>query len=158
MTIIVQSNGVLKWKVSIFICYVCSRWKMENFPEKTEHKLRCLKVLFNKCLDEGRIPKDWQNPELILLLRKEDSNNIQNYRTISLLWDMYKLLTKIIINHLANKLGSFQPVWAGIRKLSMIWSNRSPPDNESIYHCMWYSLTSIQLKYGHSWAHLMMLE
>ena len=74
-------------------------------------------ILLNKCLKEEKIPDDWINAEVIILFKKGDISNIENYRPISLLSQMYKLFTRIIANRLTNKLDSYQPVeQAGFRK------------------------------------------
>lgn len=74
-------------------------------------------VLLNKCISEEKIPKPWQNAEVILIFKKGDNTNIANYRPISLLSHLYKLLTKILTNRLTNKLDFYQPVeQAGFRK------------------------------------------
>lgn len=76
-----------------------------------------IKTLLNKCLAEGKIPKSWKNAEVILIHKKGDNTNIENYRPISLLSHLYKLLTKIITNRLTTKLDSYQPIeQAGFRK------------------------------------------
>lgn len=78
---------------------------------------KSLQILLNKCLQEGKIPDAWQNAEVILLFKKGDNSNIENYRPINLLSHMYKLLTRIITNRLTNKLDAYQPVeQAGFRK------------------------------------------
>lgn len=78
---------------------------------------KSLRILLNKCLREGKIPNEWQNAEVILLFKKGDNTNIENYRPVSLLSHLYKLLTKIITNRLTNKFGSYQPVeQAGFRR------------------------------------------
>ena len=67
--------------------------------------------------EEGRIPNAWKNAEVTILFKKGDSTNIENYRPISLLSVLYKLLTKIIVNRLTNKLEFYQPIeQAGFRK------------------------------------------
>ena len=74
-------------------------------------------ILLNKCLKEEKISDDWINAEVIILFKKGDISNIENYRPISLLSQMYKLFTRTIANRLTNKLDSYQPVeQAGFRK------------------------------------------
>lgn len=74
-------------------------------------------ILLNKCLHQGKIPKAWHNAEVILLFKKGDIANMENYRPISLLSHLYKLLTKIITNRLTRKFDFYQPVeQAGFRK------------------------------------------
>lgn len=62
--------------------------------------LKNLKILFKRCLEEGKIPVEWQNTEVIILFKKR---NIENYRPISLLY-VYKVLSRIISNQLTIKL------------------------------------------------------
>lgn len=76
-----------------------------------------LKILFDKIIEEGKIPQDWYNSEVILIFKKGDNTDIENYRPISILSHLYKLLTKIITNRITSKLDFYQPVeQAGFRK------------------------------------------
>jgi len=38
-----------------------------------------VRLLLNECLTESNIPTKWQNAEAILLYKKRDRNNIDNY-------------------------------------------------------------------------------
>lgn len=79
--------------------------------------LEALRILTNKCMFEGKIPKKWKNAEVIILHKKGDTTNIENYRPISLLSHLYKLMMRIITNRLTKKLDFYQPVeQAGFRK------------------------------------------
>lgn len=60
-------------------------------------------ILLNKCLGNGTVSKKWQNAQVILLYKKEDKLNHNNYRPISLLPHPYQLLTKILTNQLTTK-------------------------------------------------------
>lgn len=81
-----------------------------------ETTLKVMKILLNKCLVNEKTPKTWQNAEVILLFKKGDNTNIENYRPINLLSHLYKLLIKIITNRLTHKLDFYQPVeQAGFR-------------------------------------------
>lgn len=76
-----------------------------------------VRILLNKCLMEGRIPESWNNAEIVLIHKKGDNTNLENYRPISLLSHLYKLFTRIITNRITAKLDSYQPVeQAGFRK------------------------------------------
>jgi len=63
--------------------------------------------LFDKCLEKEQIPERWKNAEIIILFKKRNSARIENYRLISLLNVFYKLLTKVIIKRLTNKLDRY---------------------------------------------------
>ncbi|XP_056641545.1 craniofacial development protein 2-like [Diorhabda sublineata] len=79
--------------------------------------IRELKSLFNTCLTEGRIPQDWNTAIVILIYKKGDPSNLENYRPISLLSQIYKLFMRIIANRLEFKLDAYQPYeQAGFRK------------------------------------------
>ena len=49
-----------------------------------------------KCLDANRIQTEWTDANVILLFKKGEKEDLKNYRPISLLSALYKLLTKII--------------------------------------------------------------
>ena len=77
---------------------------------------KALQILLNKCLHESKIPEKWYNSEVVILFKKGDMTNIENYRPISLLSVLYKLFTKILTNRLNNKFDFYQPVeQAGFR-------------------------------------------
>ena len=58
--------------------------------------------LFNKILNEESVPKSWAEINLYLLYKKGDKNDTNNYRSISLLNNVTKLLTTILTNRLEN--------------------------------------------------------
>lgn len=79
--------------------------------------LETMRILLNRCITTGEIPETWYEAQMILLHKKGDILNINNYRPISLLCHPYKLLTKIITTRLTNKFDNYQPVeQAGFRK------------------------------------------
>jgi len=85
--------------------------------EGEETLLEPLRTLLNLCLHERKIPEDWNKLLTILLHKKGDKNNLKNYRPISLLPQVYKLLTRIITSRLENKLEHFMNCeQAGFRK------------------------------------------
>lgn len=74
-------------------------------------------ALLNLCLEKGMVPERWNNAVTILIHKKGDITNLENYRPISLLSHLYKLFTKIITKRLENKLEAYQPrEQAGFRK------------------------------------------
>lgn len=58
--------------------------------------LEKLRDLFNLCLFNRWIPKGWHDSIVILLHKKGDTADLENYRPISLLSHLYKLFTRII--------------------------------------------------------------
>lgn len=66
--------------------------------------VKALLILLNKWLTERTIPGDWTNSLMVLLHKNGDKHKLQNYRPTSLLLQVYKLLTKTVINRLENKL------------------------------------------------------
>lgn len=61
---------------------------------------KALYILLNRCLQEQQIPTEWWNAKVILLFKKDDSANVENYRPINLLSTLYKLLTRIVTDRL----------------------------------------------------------
>ena len=80
--------------------------------------LEYIRHLFNLCIEEQNIPRNWNNASLILIFKgKGKKEEIKNYRPISLLSNLYKIFTKILALRLSHKLDSFQPIeQAGFRK------------------------------------------
>ena len=54
--------------------------------------------LFTNCLISKRVPGSWNNAIIILLHKKGYIKNINNYRPISLMSQISKLFSKVILN------------------------------------------------------------
>lgn len=80
---------------------------LKSGGEELEEALR---ILFNKCVEEGQIPMKWRNAKVILLFKKRDAGCVENYRLVSLLTVLYKLFTKIITKRFTMKLDFYQSV------------------------------------------------
>ena len=55
-----------------------------------------LTILFNKSLDEGRIPQEWKKAEVIAIFKKGCKNDPGNYRPVSLTCIVCKVLEALI--------------------------------------------------------------
>ena len=73
--------------------------------------------IFNNILLSGNIPIQWTKSHIILIHKKGDKENIENYRPISLMSNVYKILAKIILDRMSPMLDEQQPVeQAGFRR------------------------------------------
>jgi len=78
--------------------------------------LEMVTVLFNKCLEQERVPEAWENAVITLLHKKGDITKLENYRPISLLSHLYKLFMKVLTKRMTKKLDFYQPIeQAGFR-------------------------------------------
>lgn len=82
---------------------------IEAVKDGGEMLLKAITALFNKCLIEAVTPVDWNNAEIVIIHKKGNITNLNNYRPISLLSHLYKLFTKIITKRLESKLDFYQP-------------------------------------------------
>lgn len=82
---------------------------IESIKLGGEELLKVIVALFNLCLENSIIPTKWNNAVTILLHKKGNISDLENYRPISLLSHMYKWFTKIITKRLERKLDFYQP-------------------------------------------------
>lgn len=81
------------------------------------HLASPLTQLFNLVLKTATVPKQWTESHIILLYKKGDPNDINNYRPISLLSSIYKLFSSIIEKRIRKTIENHQPVeQAGFRR------------------------------------------
>lgn len=82
-----------------------------------EYLIKPLTHMFNQILRTSYTPRQWSESDIILLYKKGDPNNINNYRPISLLPSLYKLFSSIIEKKLKEKTEKYQPIeQAGFRR------------------------------------------
>lgn len=73
--------------------------------------------IFNEIINTENIPEDWTKSTIILLHKKGDKGDIANYRPISLMSNIYKVFSKIILSRITNTLEENQPKeQAGFRR------------------------------------------
>lgn len=69
----------------------------EHIKESKDITVDLLSQLFNKCLETGRVPKQWKEAVIKMLYKgKGDPNDPNMYRGVALENTMFKLFTKII--------------------------------------------------------------
>lgn len=55
-----------------------------------------LVTIFNQIIITGKTPKQWKISEIILIYKKGDKSNLNNYRPISLTSNISKVFLKVI--------------------------------------------------------------
>lgn len=73
------------------------------------HLIPILEHLFNEVLQTEIIPNQWTTSSIVLLHKKGDKNNINNYRPISLTSNIYKIFAKVLLHRLTKTLDENQP-------------------------------------------------
>ena len=73
-----------------------------------EAVVNLLTQLINKCLQLHHVPKAWQNAVMILLQKKHNTSDIKNYRPISLLSNIYKVFSCILLQWILQTLDFHQ--------------------------------------------------
>jgi hypothetical protein len=61
-----------------------------------------LSLIFNKCLEEKKIPLSWKQSTTILIYKKGSSDDPSNFRPIALMSCIYKLFTSILSFRISN--------------------------------------------------------
>ena len=56
--------------------------------------------LFNRSISTHIFPEDWKLANVIPVYKKKDPNNVENYRPVSLLSNVGKLMERVVFNHL----------------------------------------------------------
>ena len=72
----------------------------EFLKNGTNSLLTYLHCLFNKMYDIGYFPEQWTEGHIIPIFKKGDTNDVSNYRGITLLSTVGKLFTRILNNRL----------------------------------------------------------
>lgn len=68
-----------------------------------------LTYMYNEVLISEIIPDQWTTSTIVLLHKKGDKDNINNYRPISLMSNIYKIFAKIILKRITKSLEENQP-------------------------------------------------
>ncbi|CAK1591052.1 unnamed protein product [Parnassius mnemosyne] len=82
----------------------------DELRERTaETILDAITDLFNEILITEYIPHQWTTSTIVLLHKKGKKDNIANYRPISLMSNVYKIFSKVLLNRLTQTLDENQP-------------------------------------------------
>ncbi|KAE9414358.1 hypothetical protein Angca_005229, partial [Angiostrongylus cantonensis] len=93
------------------------RIRSEHLKNLTPVLVNTLARLFSRYLFERKIPTQWETSKTVLLFKNGDLHDIGNYRPICLLFVVYKLFTRVILNRIHRTLDEGQPYkQAGFRK------------------------------------------
>ena len=63
---------------------------------------KVLLLLLNKCLEDGFTPNQWMDNIVVLIFKKGDPKNLDNYRGITLINTLCKIYAKILAERLSN--------------------------------------------------------
>jgi hypothetical protein len=80
----------------------CLKWGKEELTTT-------ITTLLNRIIESEEIPQQWQRSTIILIHKKGNRDDLNNYRPISLLSNLYKLYTKTLTNRLAKIMDQNQP-------------------------------------------------
>lgn len=88
--------------------------QIKNFGPAAKHWLT---ELMNNCIQSSKIPKLWRKAKVIAIRKPgKDPNDPKSYRPISLLCHLYKILERLILHRLMEKLEAiYIPQQAGFR-------------------------------------------
>src|SRR6266853_1839077 len=84
----------------LYLCCCNSLQLIEIIQEGGSEVWKRLAALFTKCIKSKTNPQEWNDGTIILLHKKGDIKDINNYRPISLISHMGKLLSKVVLNRL----------------------------------------------------------
>nr|XP_049701309.1 LINE-1 retrotransposable element ORF2 protein [Helicoverpa armigera] len=74
-----------------------------------EELIPILTAIFNDIMETDIIPKQWTTSHIILIYKKGQKEDINNYRPISLMSNIYKVFSKVILERISKRLDENQP-------------------------------------------------
>jgi hypothetical protein len=63
-------------------------------------------ILYNKSLEEGVFPSIWKKSSVTPIFKKGNKSNVENYRPISGLVQIGKLLEKLVLAHMIKPINN----------------------------------------------------
>jgi len=61
-------------------------------------------TLFNRSVEEGFIPSEWKLANVVPVHKKDENDHVENYRPISLLCIVSKVLERCVLNRIKERL------------------------------------------------------
>ena len=90
---------------------------MEAFKEMDDENLDKIVDLLNEWWNEENIPDEILEARIVLIFKKGDTSNLNNYRPIALLNSIYKIIASIMKTRIAETLDDkLQKTQYGFRK------------------------------------------
>ena len=90
---------------------------METFKEMDDENLEHLLEMINEWWEKEDIPEEILQARIVMIFKKGDTSNLNNYRPIALLNSIYKIIASIIQRRIAEKLDEkLQKTQYGFRK------------------------------------------
>ena len=59
-----------------------------------------LHLIFSSCIESGIFPREWKMANVVLIHKRDDKQNVKNYRTVSLLPIFGKIFEHLIYNEM----------------------------------------------------------
>ena len=82
---------------------------VDSLKEGGDIATRELAKLFTKCIKVKKVPSAWKQANMTTLFKKCNKKDLKNHRPITLLSNIYKLLTNVLTNHMQKGLDEHQP-------------------------------------------------
>lgn len=90
-------------------CFGSDGIKAEMLKLGTNEVTESMTYLFNQVLEREEIPKQWKESSIILLHKKGEKTNINNYRPLSIISIIYKVFAKCLFQRMKTNMNETQP-------------------------------------------------
>jgi hypothetical protein len=101
-----QLNSFFSSELSIELYSSNNWWIVECFGRKLapEKIAEPLQIIFNKSLRQGKYPSSWKIAHVIAIFKKGDASLPSNYRPISLISCVGKIMERVVYKNVYNYL------------------------------------------------------
>ena len=107
----------------------------------TPYMIKLITSIFNEIITSEKIPHQWTTNTIILLHKKGAMNDLNNYRPISLMSNVYKIFSKIITRRIERTLDEQQPPEQAGFRTGYSTTNHLQTMNQIIEKAKEYNLT-----------------